>query len=609
MDSSQETTKNISVAMELFNSGKYSEVINFASGTSDSALLLLAARSYTQTGQYDTAEYLLKDLIRQMPNSSYLHGYLAKVYEKTGSEKAEKEYAAALALDSENRLAIAGYAEVLLSKNDLRGAIPLLRALVRIENNDSDIRKLMQILTSVGEPAEAITLHLQNFGENSYSKEYLEALIESKEYQKALNIALTAWNTTKDTAYLRLDLEALASLDPKAAESAYRSALDSFEEENLDDENVSSIRFSYILLEKLLENFDAAKYELDILTKTNDDPVYKLLDAELESKMGNGEKANKIYRCLIDSVCSADEVDYASAELVIDRFVNFLGFVRTKEEVAGIISVILSKYPVSVCLSKIARAYEEADSSTQAKDWYYRAYRADFVRGGIAYAKYLRRTHQDRECETVIRYILMNASKMEDIEYASKCVLNCDEEIYKLSKARDMVLKKLASVSDSLSSVGREMLSAGYLYSAMDSFECQDYEGCKWYCLAGIDVLPCYPEKISVNDFMDVLSRAKGRALVERPVLLDKAAAELQIIDDGEAEEILPDLDEREKKAVEFLKEHREATEMDLRAILETRRVAGIINGIMDKTSSVGILLIEKRGVGERGEIYGYIGK
>lgn len=608
METSQETNKNISVAMELFNSEKYEEVINFASGTSDPALLLLAARSYTQTGQYDTAEYLLKDLTRQMPNSSYLHGYLAKVYEKTGSEKAAKEYIAALVLDPENRLALAGYADVLLSKNDLRGAIPLLRALVRIENNPADIRKLMHILTEVGEPTEAITLHLQNFGEDTFSQEYIEALIASKDYQKALNMSLRGWNTVKDTTYLRLDLEALASLDPQAAEKAYRSALDSFEEENIVDDNVNAIRFSFILLEKLLGNYDSAKYELEILTKTNSDPVYKLLNAELESKTGNGEAANKIYRCLIDSVCSADEVDYQTAELVIDRFTNFLGVVRTKEEVAGIISVILSKYPQSVCLSKIAQAYEEAGAASQAKDWYYRAYRADFIKGGIAYAKYLRRSNQERECETVVRYILLNTKKISDIEYAAGSVLNSEEGIYKLQKARELVLKKLASVSENLTSVGREMLSAGYLYSAMDALECQDYEECKWYCLAGIDVLPCYPEKISVNDFMDVLSHAKGRALVERPVLLDKTASELQISDE-ETDEEMPDFDEREKKAVEFIKEHREATEMDLRAVLETRRVAGIINGILEKTSEMGIALIEKKGVGDRGEIYGYIGK
>lgn len=36
-------------AMQLFNSGKFAEVITLVSGTGDPALLLLAARSYADT--------------------------------------------------------------------------------------------------------------------------------------------------------------------------------------------------------------------------------------------------------------------------------------------------------------------------------------------------------------------------------------------------------------------------------------------------------------------------------------------------------------------------------------------------------------------------------
>lgn len=610
MENPEDTAKNISVAMELFNTKKFAEVINFASGTSDPALLLLAARSYIETKRYDTAEYLLTDLLKQMPNSSYLHGYLAKVYEESDIDKAASEYASALILDPENKTALEGYVDVLIRKNDLRGAIPSLRSLVRLENREKDIKKLMNVLTSVGEPQEAVSLHVQNFGGESFSQEYIEALIASGDYQKALNAALAGWNAVSDTVYLKLDLEALALLDPNAAQSAYRSAIDSFEEENIEDENVLSIRFSSVLLEKLLGNYSSAKYELDILLKLNSDPVYKLLQAELEAKDGSTDKANKIYRDLITEICSCDECDYEMAEIVIDRFSAFLSSVKTKEEAAGIISVVLSPYPYAVCLIKIAHAYEEANSAAQAKDWYYRAYRADFLKGGIAYAGYLKRSGLDRECETVVRYILSNASKISDIEYAADEIFNGSDCIYKLHKAGELALKKLASVTDKLSSSGREMLSAGYLYSALDALEAQNYESCKWYSLAGIDVLPCYPKKIKVEDFVEVLSRAKGRAIVERPILMDRQASELSKDEEDESEEIISaEFDERETKVIEFLKEHREATEMDLRAVLETRRAAGIVNGIIDKCAEKGIALIEKRGFGDRGEIYGYIGK
>ncbi|HKM41849.1 MAG TPA: hypothetical protein VJY43_04705 [Methanocorpusculum sp.] len=604
-DDPSAATRNISVGMELFNAGKYDEVISFASGTSDPALLLLAARSYTQTGHYDTAESLLKDLIRIMPGSSYLHSYLGLVLEHTNEHLARGEYASALILDPDNKSALRSYAGILMKEEDFRGSIPSLRALVRLENNPDDIRKLMDILTRVGEPKEAIALHLQNFGGETFSHEYIEALYADKEYKKAMSLSLRAWNTVKDLVYLRQSLDALASLDPAGAENAYRSAIDSLEEANISNETVLQIRFSFVLLEKLLGNYAYARYELGELLKINSDPVYRLVQAEIEIRLENGDAANTIYRTLINELCSGEDGDYLTQELVISKFSVFLSVVRSKEEVAGIISIILSPYPTAVCLSSIGRAYEEAGSVTQARDWYYRAYRSDYIYGGVAYAGFLKRSGNERECETTIRYMLTNAKQISDIEKVADSVFNGEEGIYNIIKAKDMVIKKLSGVTEKLSSNGKEMLSAGYLYSAIDALERQDYETCKWCCLAGIDVLPCYPEKIRVTDFTDVLSRLKGRALAEKPVIVDTSAESEEPVEENFD---LSFLDERENAVFLFLKEHREATEMDLRAILQTRRVAGIVNSMLTKLAERGISLIEKRGLGERGEVYGYIG-
>lgn len=601
-------------AMQLFNSGKFAEVITLVSGTGDPALLLLAARSYAETGQYDTAGYLFRDLIQEMPGSSYLHSYLAEVMEKTGDEHAVSEFATALILDPENRPALRSYARLLLEKQDLRGAIPSLRSLVRFGSDPSDIRKLMQTLTEVGEPGEAAALHVQNFGEEEFSPEYVEALLAAKEYQKAMSVALRGWNTVRDLVYLRLDLEALLALDPEAAESAYRSALDSFEEEMLDNDEVAQIRFSFVLLEKLLGHHDAARYELGILLKSRTDPVYRILQAELAARTNHGDEANTIYRQLIAEQCGRDSetADPAMQELVITRFKAFLDAVRTKEEVAGIISVLLSSYPTAVCLTQIGAAYEEARACTQARDWYYRAYRADYIHGGISYAAFLKRLGQDRECETVIRYILTNITRSADVELVAGEVLNGKELMYRIPKVMEQVLSRLTSVLEKLSSNGREMLAVGLLYAAGDALERQDYEECKWHCLLGLDVMPCYPAVIKVEDFMQLLSQAKGRALAERPVLMEKNSWLASTASgDEEATPVanLLDLDDREQQVVAFLQEHREATEMDLRSVLSTRRVTGIVNGILTKAAEKGVKIIEKRGVGDRGEIYGYVGE
>ena len=611
MDNTVPDPAALSAALELFNAGKYDEVISFSSGTADPALMLLSARSYAACGKYDIAESLLRSLVRIMPGSSYVHSYLGDVLLACGKEEAESAYARAISLDAENIPAVRQYADLVISRGDLRGAIPALRTLVRHSGAEEDVRKLMRTLTNVGEAEEAAAIHRRNFGEDTCSVEYIEALMAVGEYQKALNLALRGWTETKDTAYLRLDLEALSAIDKDAAEKAYRSALDSFEEADIADDNVSAIRFSFVLLEKYRENYDAAEFELSQLLGPDADAVYHLLSAEIAAKKEDGERASAIYRSLIESLMAKD-ADWEMAELVIDRYTAFLSAVRSKEEVAGVISVVLSVYPQAVCLAKIGEAYENAGASLQAKDWFYRAYRADYLRGGLAYAGYLKRSGACREADTVIRYIVTNAASVSDLEYAADVILNGDSALYQLEKSRGLVQKSLAGVSERLTSKGREMLAAVYLYSAVDALECGNYEDCKWFCLSGIDVLPCYPETISIQDFSDILARVKGRAISERPILMEKAAeasGETEEIPQSGEEEILPNLDDREKKLLAFLREHREATEMDLRSVLDTRRVAGIVNGLLAKTAEFGVTLIEKRGVGERGEVYGYVGR
>jgi hypothetical protein len=67
-------------------------------------------------------------------------------------------------------------------------------------------------------------------------------------------------------------------------------------------------------------------------------------------------------------------------------------------------------------------------------------------------------------------------------------------------------------------------------------------------------------------------------------------------------------LDPQEQKIVLFLRSHRKATEMELRTLLGTRRIVGIVNRLVQKAARKGVTLIEKKGVGEMGEMYEYTG-
>jgi predicted HTH transcriptional regulator len=68
------------------------------------------------------------------------------------------------------------------------------------------------------------------------------------------------------------------------------------------------------------------------------------------------------------------------------------------------------------------------------------------------------------------------------------------------------------------------------------------------------------------------------------------------------------DLDEQEQKIVEFLRSHKKATETELRKALNTRRVVGIINRLIQKAAARNVTIIDKKGVGDDGEVYEYAG-
>ncbi|NTW92384.1 MAG: hypothetical protein HGA40_02950, partial [Methanoregulaceae archaeon] len=71
--------------------------------------------------------------------------------------------------------------------------------------------------------------------------------------------------------------------------------------------------------------------------------------------------------------------------------------------------------------------------------------------------------------------------------------------------------------------------------------------------------------------------------------------------------QFLETCDEQERRIIEYLMDHHEATELELRRLLNTRRVVGIVNRIIQKAASSGIQILEKRGAGEGGEIYSYV--
>ena len=89
------------------------------------------------------------------------------------------------------------------------------------------------------------------------------------------------------------------------------------------------------------------------------------------------------------------------------------------------------------------------------------------------------------------------------------------------------------------------------------------------------------------------------------PALPEKTAGSGQTIQEMMDRMALSD---PEQKIVTFLAMHKRASETDLRRLLDTRRVAGIINILIRKAKAQGVMLIEKKGMSTEGEVYEYCG-
>jgi hypothetical protein len=261
-------------------------------------------------------------------------------------------------------------------------------------------------------------------------------------------------------------------------------------------------------------------------------------------------------------------------------------------------------------LIETGRLFEDLREPSEARSWYYRAYRADFLNGGIAYARFLANHGEDRECEKVMLYIVRNTKKGSDLIRVARVALDRDSSMYRLPRLMDLLIHQFRARQASLDSEGRALKAMAFFLAASNALETMDYMSCKHWCLAGLDTLPVPPKALRLEDFLDLLRACKARAVADRPALAERQAharPEPKETPDPAGEE-LPELTEQEREVLAFLRAHRKASEMDLRTLLGTRRVVGIVNQLIRKASDRGVPLIRKTGAGDEGEIYEYTG-
>ncbi|MFA6332598.1 MAG: hypothetical protein WCX22_06580 [Methanoregula sp.] len=592
-------------AFRLFEDGRYQESLavcnQLLEGGRDPALEVLAATNLYYTGRYEDAEVFFRDLVVRMPDSSYVHSYLAKVLEARGDEGAIAEYATAVHLDPTNQDAVRGSAEYLLARKDYRGALPLLRRLVQLAAKPGDVRSLMRALIGIGAGDEALAIHARHAEGTAASQEYIDALLITGQYRAAAGSALSLWRETKDPAVLRTHLAALSGYDLAGSLETYATYLA--------DQPDGAILCDYV---RILHTSGRTEQALDVagelLARCPKDPRYRLLECDLRAALEDQAGALARYERLVQDEL-ATKNDMEALALVIGGYRQFITGCLPAAEAEHRFLALVSGDPNVVSLLETARLYEDCGSPAEARSWYYRAYRADFLAGGPDYALFLARSGEERECEKVMLYILANVRKGADLVRVASIIVQEDGRMRTMKRLTGQLIKKLESQRASLSTEGLELLAIAFFLAASHAREENDYAGCKYLCLCGIDVIPAHAQAIRLEDYLALLRNCKEQSLADRPVMHDRPVPERHGAE-SPAQAITDQLglDGQEQKIVSFLRSHRKASEMELRKLLGTRRVAGIVNRLVQKAASQGISLIEKKGMGEDGEIYEYTG-
>jgi len=567
----------------------------------DPAIEVLAATNLFLTGRLEDAEAAFLDLARKMPDSSYVHSYLAKVLEARGDDGAIAEYANAVHLDPTNQDALRSYAGYLLGHEDYRGALRVLRRLVHIGKRPEDIRNLMRALIEVGEAEEALATH-EILGEGTErSHEYIDALFRTQKFQAAAETASEVYRATRDPAMLRKYFDALAQYDAEASIDA--CAL------HISGSPDTEILVDYILLLQaggsVAEALAATRQLLAISTS----PSHRLIECRLLAECGREDSALAAFEQLIrDELATKNDLDLLRQ--IIGQYREFLkGHPDPATAEKRFLDLVSKDVNVASLIETALFCLDRGDT-TGARSWYYRAYRADFLSGGLEYARFLMEQGEDRECEKVLLYILANVKKRSDLTRVAAAIVDKESGMYRLKRLMEQLITRLDERRSSLDSNGLELLAMAYFITATNALEEMDYAGCKYLCLAGMDILPPPPCALHLEDFLQLVRACKERSVADRSVMHARRPSQKKAVAVPEAQALTGQLGltEPEQKILAFLQAHRKATEMDLRKVLGTRRVVGIVNILIRKAASQGISIIGKKGVGEEGEVYEYTG-
>jgi tetratricopeptide (TPR) repeat protein len=562
-------------------------------------LAALAATALHRLGRLDEAEAHLRDLARRLPEASYLHSLLGRVLADRGDERATAEYAEAIRLDPANPEGLREYMKYLARREDHRAAAAIGRRLVAVSSREEDRVLFVRSLLALGEYGEAVQVVESTFP-SIPSIEAVEALCGAGRPRRAAAIAAEAYEATGSLVFLRAHLAAWAMFDPVDAIDAYAGWAGTSKE----------IDFDRVLLLKTLGRNEEALDAARRLAAAEPTPFHRLVEAELMGLVGDRAGAEGAAETLARDLLRSLE-DLETLEIVLRRYEQILLATHPGPEALDRFIAVVGSDPTTVGLAMIGEAAERQGDLRCARDHLYRAYRTDFFRGGIAYARFLARQGDWRECEKVMLYSVEHATKTADLERMAEVALDAATGMHRLPRLLDRLAERLTIHRETLSSYGQELAAVALLARATDAFESGRYDRAKECCLLGLDLFPAHASELRLDDFYALLARCKEEAVLDRPVLGRNRSAYAPTPDQSASSpiETALSLSPEETRLVAFLREHQSATERDLRTVLGTRRVAGLVNRLVRRAGAQGIELIERKGAGDEGEVYVYVGR
>ncbi len=593
-------------AFQLYQQGKFADSLAICraagAGDPDPQMSILVARNLYNLGRYEEAEACVRDLILQMPDTSHLHSFLGKILEKRDEDAAVAEYTRAVVLDPGNQEALRSYAAFLVSRNEHRMAVPVLRRIAISTGKEDDYRELARSLTASGSAREALSLFGKDIRKRDGDHDYLDALMGAGLCQEASREASIAYRRTGDVAFARTRLHALALKDAASALAEYS--------EYWREQKDAGIAYDYAML--LFELGHTAQ-ALGICREVIDSGIavpgkhFRLLICRLNAAAGEKDRALGCFEHLAREALENLE-DPAFLSVLLAYYREFL---RTYYPVSSALPRFLSLVegnPTLACLVETGRLYESIGDTAEAKASYYRAFRSDFLGGGREYARFLARTGDLRECEKILLHVLANIRKVRDLVEVAGLILDDQWKLYRQRRLLLHLIISLEARMPVLGSAGLEYLSVANLVQASGALKEHNYQECKEFCLRGLDIVPADSRHIGPADFLDLLNSCKNEAVCDLPVMVSREGKTVPQESREILDQFLAGCDPQERTIIEFLFEHREASEIDLRRLLNTRRVAGVVNRIIQRAAEQGLVIIEKRGAGEGGEIYAYIG-